>query len=281
MADDGSLKAGLKVLAEPVEDYFQTLGRTVSPETLTDSVTSGRMTPATLVRFMLGSAVLGSVIDAVLPTAGPLPFPDIPVLSELLVLFLWLAVGAAVAGLIHQPMVWLGARARFRHAVMLAMFNSAMFYPFVSLADAVYFRLTGDAWPPAANGFAIGWLAQSLARLYRTTYARTIGLIVGTQVLVAVPLFTVLIGNGDWLLGPTHTAETLTPALRQSILEQWAQKPELKGAAIDTLSITPTDAEGTYRGRVDMTMGDEKATLDVEVVVVGDGFRWTLTPQEK
>ena len=280
MADDGSLKAGLRVLIEPIEGYLQTFGSTVSPQFLADSLSSGRMTPATLVRFMLGSVVLASVIGAVLPVADPLSLTTIPVLSELLMLLIWFVVNGALIALIHKPLMWLGRRAPLRHAVMAAMFVSAMFYPFLTLADGVWFRVTGEAFPPQAMGLAFVWVAQSLARLYGTTSAKAGGLLLGASMLavwVSIGVAGLEIG-GEPLFGPRgHTAETLTPVVRQSIADYLAKTPQWKGTRLETLSIAPTEIDNTYRGPMEITTGPFRLTWDVVVTVNGDDIRWELT----
>ena len=79
---DRSLKAALRVITEPIEDYGRGWILAAEPEKLADSVVSGRATPADLVRLMLGSVILGSIIEAILPTESSLQFTNFPLLVK-------------------------------------------------------------------------------------------------------------------------------------------------------------------------------------------------------
>ena len=235
------LQEAIKAILEPLSDYFKGFGRLAQPKLLGEYILSEQATVANFVKFLLGSVLLGSFIEALLPSEGSLQFVSLPLVNDVLILVMWLLLGVVLTAITYKPLRWLGGKGQFRHTLMATIFSVAVYYPIISLIEGLFTKIFKTPTPQSVMrglGYSsLTLLAQALALIHNVKNSKAYLAILVPQISLLICLAPIWIPLVDkYLASETKTRELISKELeaevKESMLAEWRRSSELKDATI-------------------------------------------------
>jgi hypothetical protein len=196
--ETGRTKA-LEPLFEPFLEYGRSMQVWADANKLGMRIRAGDIDTARLVKFLLASAVITSMITKIIPEpASDLPWDlGIPVIDEVLSASFLLLCAIVSGAAVYLPLRWLGGQGSMRDTIIGSAYGVGAFFPLVTLLGGVLWQVAHTEMPSGGYIGAQGWYYMQLyASIHLVSRAKAaaslaaVGILVGAMTFAALAIFS-------------------------------------------------------------------------------------------
>ena len=186
----------IMLVAQPVLDYLEGASMITKPAFLVKLIEAGEidaLKPSTLVKYLVGAAVLSTILSAFFKV-GIISF-GIPIIDEFANISVFFAGGIINTSILHIPMKIVGGVGDFRSSFNAVTYVSIIFYPIVVFSQGIHpIIFNGDTAPYSiAFTLAASYYYAVMSEIHKISYVKTfiVGLL--TQFIIIGMVLSLLV----------------------------------------------------------------------------------------